>query len=581
MTDQLKAKSMQKKWMIRTPQDVTLVDELRSKLKIDSVIAELLLQRGIRTYHDAESFFRPKLENLHDPFLMKDMDRAVDRLVQAIDNKEKVMLFGDYDVDGTTAVTLLYSFLKDKISNLIYYIPDRYNEGYGLSFQGMDFAAQEKVNLIISLDCGIKSVEKIAYARNKGMDFIVCDHHTPGEILPEAIVLDPKRIDCTYPYDELSGCGVGFKLLQGLCAKKNYPLEKLYLLLDLVAVSIGADIVPITGENRILCFHGMRLLNENPRPSFDSLLKHASKSFPVNLTDVVFAIAPRINAAGRLRSGKYAVELMISEDQDEIEQLSMEINKDNTERKQLDSVMTEEALRLLESHNTRYTNVVYKDDWHKGVVGIVASRIMETHYKPTIVLTLSNGKITGSARSVKNFDIHEAINQCSHLLETFGGHKFAAGLTLLPDNLEEFSNLFEATVAKTLLKEDLFPEQEIDLKIRFDQIFQSGEDRMKLPRLMRLLKQFEPCGPGNMKPVFLAENIYSTNIRTLKEEHLKLEMVQPERDVVLSGIAFRQAQKVDDVASGVPFDIAFTMEENSWNNRTTLQLNIKDIRPTI
>lgn len=581
MTDQLKTKSMQKKWLIRTPLDVTLVDELRSKLKIDSVIAELLLQRGITSYHEAEAFFRPKLENLHDPFLMKDLDKAVDRLSQAIDNNEKVMLFGDYDVDGTTAVALLYSFLIKKLPNLIYYIPDRYNEGYGLSFQGIDFAAEANVNLIISLDCGIKSVEKIAYAREQGIDFIVCDHHTPGEVIPDALVLDPKRKDCSYPYDELSGCGVGFKLLQGLCIHKNYPLEELFLLLDLVAVSIGADIVPITGENRILCFHGMRLLNENPRPSFESLLKFAGKGFPVSLTDVVFSIAPRINAAGRLRSGKYAVELMISEDKDEIEQLSLEINQDNSERRELDAAMTSEALHLLKENTNKFTNVVYKEDWHKGVVGIVASRIMETHYKPTIVLTFSNGKITGSARSVKNFDIHEAINACSHLLETFGGHKYAAGLTLLPENLEDFSNLFEETVAKSLKKEDLSPEQEIDLKISFNQVFQNGEDRMKLPKLLRLLKQFEPCGPGNMKPVFLAENIYSSNTRILKEEHLKMEMVQPEHDVVLSGIAFRQADKENNVAAGVPFDIAFTLEENSWNNRTTLQLNIKDIRSTL
>ena len=405
---------MQKRWQVKTTEDSTLVEDFRSELKVDPIVAELLLQREITSFDDAQSFFRPNLDDLHDPFLMKDMEEAVERLQTAIDEQQRVMLFGDYDVDGTTAVALMYSFLKDTLP-VDFYIPDRYKEGYGLSKTGVDVAKKNEVDLIISLDCGIKSLEEVTYAKSLGIDFIICDHHTPGEALPDAIVLDPKRPDCDYPYKELSGCGVGFKLLQGLCELNNWESQRLFEALDLLALSIGADIVHVTGENRILCYHGMKRLNEHPRLAFKELLTLAKKEFPVTLTDVIFSIAPRINAAGRLRSGRFSVELMISEDRNEILQLATEINEDNLERRELDKTITEEALAQIEQDETaekRFSNVVFSENWHKGVVGIVASRIIEKHYKPTIVLTQSNGLITGSARSIKGFDIYEGLSKC-------------------------------------------------------------------------------------------------------------------------------------------------------------------------
>lgn len=569
---------MQKKWLVKTPQDRTRVQEFRSKLKVDAVVAELLLQRGIDSFEEAHSFFRPDLDSLHDPFLMADMEAAVDRLQEAINQQEKVLLFGDYDVDGTTAVALLYTFLKETVP-VDYYIPDRYKEGYGLSMQGVDVAEKHGVSLIISLDCGIKSLDEVAYAKEKGIDFIVCDHHEPGKELPDAIVLDPKRDDCSYPYKELSGCGVGFKLLQGLCEVNNWNQDKLLSQLDLLAVSIGADIVPITGENRTLCFHGMERLNEHPRPAFKELLKVANKSLPVNLTDVIFNIAPRINAAGRLRSGRYAVELMISDDRDEISVLATEINEDNLERRELDKQITAEALTQLEvSSQERYTNLVYKEDWHKGVVGIVASRIIESYYKPTIVLTKSNGLITGSARSVAEFNLHDALEECSELLEQFGGHYHAAGLTLKEENLDAFALKFEQVAKSRMNPEMLVEEQIVDMELSFDQIYTPEENRMKIPRLKRILRQFEPHGPGNMKPVFISKNVFSTEMRILKEAHLKLSMTQPNADAVLEGIGFNLANKADIVASGVPFNVVYTLEINHWNGSERLQLNIKDVR---
>jgi single-stranded-DNA-specific exonuclease len=574
---------MQKIWQVKAPIDNTLIEELRSSLKVEPIIAELLLQRGITNFEEAQTFFRPKLDDLHDPFLMKDMDLAVDRLQEAIEEGQKVMLFGDYDVDGTTAVALMYSFLKDTLP-LDYYIPDRYKEGYGLSKEGIDVAKEHGVELIISLDCGIKSVEKVAYAKSLGIDFIVCDHHTPGDELPDGIILDPKREDCSYPYDELSGCGVGFKLLQGLSDQNDWSYDKLFELLDLLAVSIGADIVPITGENRILCYHGMKLLNENPRPAFKTLLELAKKTFPVTLTDVVFSIAPRINAAGRLRSGRYAVELMISSDLEEIIQLADEINSDNLERRQLDSDITQEALEMIENDvksDTKYTNVVFKKNWHKGVVGIVASRIIEKYYKPTIVLTESNGLITGSARSIHGFNVYNAIAACEHLLEQFGGHMYAAGLTMKPENLEEFKLKFEEATSNSIEKHQMVEEQNIDIELNFNQIYGVEENRMKIPRLKRILSQFEPHGPGNMKPVFVSKNVFSRDVRLLKEAHLKITAAQPEHDVLLEGIGFNMDDKMDLVATGLPFDIAYTLEINRWRDRETVQMNLKDIRPTV
>lgn len=575
---------MQKRWLIKTPVESTRVEEFRSKLKVDRIVAELLLQRGINTFEDAEAFFRPNLKQLHDPFLMKDMKEAVERVNLAISKNEKILLFGDYDVDGTTAVALLYSVLKEYHKNLDYYIPDRYTEGYGVSFQGIDFAANNGFSLIISLDCGIRSVDHVEYAKEKGIDFIVCDHHNPVEQLPDCLVLDPKRVDCDYPYKELSGCGVGFKLLQGLTSENNWSLPDLFKQLDLLALSIGADIVPVTGENRILCFHGMQQLNNQPRKAFQELLIVAKREFPVTLTDVVFTIAPRINAAGRLRSGKHAVELMITDNVDEIRRIAREIDEDNKERRQLDQLITTEALEMIESDNgfdTRKSTVVFKKDWHKGVVGIVASRLIERHFRPTIVLTESNGKATGSARTVNNFDIHAALVQCEHLLEQFGGHTHAAGMTMTLENVPLFQAQFDKIVHETIKLEDETPEQEVDLELQFDEIFTAGENRMKVPRLKRILEQFEPFGPGNMKPVFMTKNVFSTDVRLLKDAHLKISMAQPENDVIIDGIGFNLADKMDDVAAGIPFDVVFTLETNKWNNKETLQLNIKDIRPSL
>ena len=575
---------MQKRWLVKTPVDSTTTDQFRSTLKVDRIVATLLLQRGITTFEEAERFFRPKLEQLHDPFLMMDMERAVKRLREAIQNQEKVLLFGDYDVDGTTAVALMYTVLKEHFTNIDFYIPDRYSEGYGISYQGIDFAAENDFSLIISLDCGIRSVEHVNYAKERGIDFIVCDHHNPGEVLPDCIVLDPKRKDCAYPYKELSGCGVGFKLLQALTLSNKWDQQKLFNNLDLLAISIGADIVNVTGENRVLCYHGLNLLNQDPRPAFRELVSVAGKEFPLTLTDVVFTIAPRINAAGRIRSGRHAVQMMISEDLSEIRRIAVEIDKDNRERKELDKLITSEAIDLLEGrpgHPDRRSTVVFKKDWHKGVVGIVASRLIEKHFKPTIVLTESNGKATGSARTVNNFDIHAALVRCEHLLEQFGGHTHAAGMTLPLENVELFIDHFEEVVREMMTPEDMAPEQAVDLKLSFKEIFTSGENRMKLPRLKRILEQFEPHGPGNMKPVFLAENVYAADMRILKGEHLKLTVVQPDSDVALEAIGFGMAEKQDEVASGLPFDMVFTLETNRWNGKEILQLNIKDIRATV
>ena len=503
-------------------------------------------------------------------------------IIKAVDKQEKVMLYGDYDVDGTTAVALMYHLLKDHLSELEYYIPDRYAEGYGVSSTGIEYAKEQNFDLIITLDCGIKALERIDEARAAGIDVIVCDHHRPGSELPNAIVLDPKRSDCNYPFDELCGCGVGFKFMQALYQKQEWSSDALWNQLDLLALSIGADLVPVTGENRVLALLGLELLNKSPRVAFKEMLVLANRTFPVTLTDVVFTIAPRINAAGRLRSGKFAVQLMVSAELEEIQKLAEEINDDNLERRELDKGITEHALKLIETYpKDRCTNVVYHPDWHKGVVGIVASRIIEKSYKPTIVLTKSNGEITGSARSVQGFDVHAAIDKCSHLLEKFGGHMYAAGMSMKEENLHEFMTKFESVVAESIDPKLLIPEEKIDLDLAFDEIFQKEENRLKVPKIKRILRQFEPHGPGNMKPVFVSKNVFSTDVRVLKEAHLKLSVTQPETDVVVEAIAFNLADKEEDVASGIPFELAYTLEVNRWRDRETLQLNIKDIRPHI
>ncbi|MCO5260923.1 MAG: single-stranded-DNA-specific exonuclease RecJ [Crocinitomicaceae bacterium] len=575
---------MEKKWIIKSPIDSTTVEAFRSELKVSPVISELLLQRGITSFKEAKNFFQPKLEDLHDPFLMKNMEKAVNRLQNALISNEKILLFGDYDVDGTTAVALMHTFLKEHTIHLEYYIPDRYEEGYGLSEKGIRYAKENNFSLMILLDCGIKSVKLVEWGKELGIDFIICDHHEPGEIVPDAIVLDPKQSDCSYPYKELCGCGVGFKLLQALTQTNNWEKQHIYKLLDFVAIAIGADIVALTGENRILAHHGIRLLNEFTRTSFKKLLLAAKRSFPVVLEDIVFTIAPRINAAGRIYSGRKAVELMISEDEIQIAQLAQEIEQYNQERKKIESATTDRALEILEEDNWYHTSkstIVYEKDWHKGVVGIVASKLIDKHFKPTIVLSEIGEKLTGSARSINNFDIYKAIDSCSDLLEQFGGHTHAAGLTLKKENFEAFRNKFDTIVRNLLTLEDETPVLIADLELHFNALFEKHENRTLIPKLKRILKQMEPHGPQNMKPVFYSSNVFSKSVRILKEEHLKLQVTQPDSDVVIDAIGFFMADKQLEVAEGVPFEMLYTLESNIWNGKESLQFVIKDVRAMV
>lgn len=572
---------MNKKWEIKKSPSDTDVEKLKNELKVSEIIAKLLLQKGIDSKEKAEGFLRPKMSDLHDPFLLKDMAEAVELVNKTIQQNGKILLFGDYDVDGTTAVSLMYLSLQRHYSNISYYIPDRYTEGYGISKKGIDFAIKNNYSLVISLDCGIKSIELIEYARENGLEFIVCDHHQPGEEIPNCVVLDPKRKDCEYPFKELSGCGVGFKLLQALYSSNQWNEKELLQHLDLVAISIGADIVSVTGENRVLAKFGLKQLNETPRTAFKELIELSGKKFPLNLTDVVFIIAPRINAAGRLRSGKFAVDLMVSTNHEEMIQIAEEINQDNRNRREIDKKITEEALQQIENDTTfqsRKSTVVYNPDWHKGVVGIVASRLIEKHYRPTIVLTKSNGFITGSARSIENFNLYEAIDTCSDLLEQFGGHEHAAGLTLKEENMSEFILRFDEEVQARIGSHNQYPSQIIDLEINFEEIFQPQENRTKIPRLKTILEYFEPHGPGNMKPIFLTKNLFTKSCRILKESHLKIECLQPTYDLVMEAIAFNMVEKENSIAKGIPFQMAYSLEVNSFRDRETLQLNVKDIR---
>lgn len=570
---------MEKKWVFQQTVDEEKVQELAKQLNVEPFVGRLLVQRGLETEAAARAFFRPNLDELHDPFLLKDMDRAVERINKAIQRKEGILLFGDYDVDGTTAVALMYEQLNSIYENIQYYIPDRYKEGYGLSQLGIDFAVAKNCTLIITLDCGIKSNALVEKAKKTGIDFIICDHHQPGTTLPDAIVLDPKRNDCSYPFKELSGCGVGFKLMQALYIDHARPFEKLMESLDLLALSIGADIVDVTGENRILCHHGLLQLNHAPRRAFQELLILAGKKLPLTLTDVVFVIAPRINAAGRIRSGKTAVDWMLSSNDEEMKQLAQEIHDDNTLRRSIDQSMTDEALRQIAEdplHPHRYTNLVFQEDWHKGVVGIVASRIMETHYRPTIVLTLSNGQITGSARSIGMINLYEVLEVCQEHLTQFGGHHFAAGLTMPRENLHAFREAFEMTVRNFLEDKAIEAVQQIDVEIDLNEI--QTEWNGRLPRIKKILDAFEPFGPGNMKPVFSTKELYATDARILKEKHLKLKVVQAHSKLAFDAIGFNLAEKELCTLKGMPFEMAYTLETNEFNGKTNLQFNIKDIR---
>jgi single-stranded-DNA-specific exonuclease len=578
---------MEKRWVIKEQGDLQLVEKLSQELSIDQYLANLLAQRGITTYEEAKTFFRPSLDNLHDPFLMKDMEEAIHRVEIAILNNEKILVYGDYDVDGTTAVALVYTFFHKFYDKLDFYIPDRYSEGYGVSYIGIDFAAENGFSLIIALDCGIKAVEKVKYARSKGVDFIICDHHRPGNELPPACaVLDPKRTDCTYSYKELSGCGIGFKLIQAYALKNNIPFEKLRQYLDLVVVSIASDIVDITGENRILAHFGLKVLNSAPRPGLEAILNYSNVqkkpegdginvfNKELTITDLVFLIGPRINAAGRIESGRNSVKLLICEAREEALKIAVQINNNNTERKNLDSLATLQALdnirqnpNLLNSKST----VLYNPDWHKGVIGIVASRLTEHYYRPTIVLTLSGELITGSARSVKDFDIYEAIDSCSELLEHFGGHKYAAGLSLKPGNLNAFTERFEAAVVQRLAGRELVPEIEVDCLLPLNAINS---------RFFNVLKQFAPFGPGNMAPLFRTDGIIDAGgSRVVGKNHLKLLVVHPEiSGGPFSAIAFQQGEQIDKIEKGIPFNMCYHIEENEWNGTVSLQLNSKDIK---
>ncbi len=555
--------------------DTDKINALASVINTDRVNATLLLQRGISDFNLAKEFFRPDLNLLHDPFLMKDMDKAVTRIITAINNKEKILVYGDYDVDGTTSVALFYSYLKSIGADAWYYIPDRYTEGYGISFKGIDYAKENKYALVVSLDCGIKANDKIDYANKLGVDFIICDHHLPGEHLPKAFaVLDAKRKDCGYPFKELSGCGVGFKLAQALQSKLNKPFEELIPLLDLVAVSIAADIVPVNGENRILCYYGLQELNKMKRAGIRALYQLNNLKKELTITDIVFVIAPRINAAGRIDHAMRAAELLLTDNEEEAARFAGGINQTNTNRKEIDQGMTAQAFDMIGINPqliAKKTTVVYNEEWHKGVVGIVASRLIEKYYRPTIVLTKADGMLVGSARSVKNFDIHTAIESCSDLLEQFGGHRHAAGLTLKPENLELFVHRFEEEVSKTISEEDLIPEIDVDVTIYLNEIS---------PKFFSVLKQFAPHGPENMTPVFVTDSVLDTGwARVVGTNHLKLELYQQENPTVkFHAIAFDKGDFLSFFQKKVPLSICYTVAENHYNGNTTLQLVVRDIQ---
>ncbi len=569
---------MDKKWELKPAADQETVSRLASELGVDRVLAELLAQRGLRTFEDARAFFRPDLANLHDPFLMKDMDKAVERVSQAIQGGEKILVYGDYDVDGTTAVALVYSFLLKFTSKIDYYIPDRYDEGYGVSFKGLNWAAENGFKLVITLDCGIKAIEKTEYARNLGIDMIICDHHLPEDGLPDAIaVLDPKREDDNYPFDDLSGCGVGFKLVQAYAQKVGIPFEQLIPLLDLLAVSIAADLVSVTGENRILAYYGLKQLNTNPHRGLLSMINLAGLD-PTHITfdDIVFKIGPRLNAAGRMESGRISVELLTAPDQKTADRVAGEINRHNNERKNIDREITREALEMVQAGSCLcYGNVtiVYNPQWHKGVVGIVASRLVEAYFKPAIVLTRSNGFITGSARSVGGFDLYSAIESCADLLENFGGHLYAAGLTLREENLEAFVKRLDNAVEGKIEPEMLTPVVSIDAKLDFSQI---------TPKFFRILKQFQPFGPGNNAPVFETDNVYDNgNGRKVGADggHLKLELIQENQPYHhIGAIAFGKGECFESISDGNPIDVCYSVVENYFRGIANVQLRIKDIR---
>ena len=560
------------RWTIKPQPEADKIDALSKALNVDTIVATLLVQRGIETFDEAKKFFRPSLNDLYDPFLMKDMDKAVHRIIDAIQNEEHILVYGDYDVDGTTSVALLSSFLKTLSPYIATYIPDRYAEGYGVSFQGIDYAEDNDISLIIALDCGIKAIDKVAYAAEKGIDFIICDHHRPGDKIPDAVaVLDPKQEDCNYPYKELCGCGVGFKLMQGLAPHFNLTTENLVPYLDLVATAIGADIVPITDENRVLAYFGLQVINSAPRMGFKAMLTQVKKD-SLTITDVVFIIAPRINAAGRMKHGQHAVDLLTETDPAIALQYASEIELYNSDRKDADKTITQEALDQIETNKETecFTTVVYQEDWHKGVIGIVASRLTETYYRPTLVFTKSGDKLAASARSVKGFDVYNALEACADHMLQFGGHKYAAGLTLNEEQFPDFKQKFEEVVAATIDKSLLVPEVTIDQIIEPEQI---------TDKLYRILQQFAPFGPGNMTPVFASENVMDTGYGKCvggEDQHLKCRIEK--NGSAFDAIGFNLGEKCDLITNRKRFKIAYTIDENVWNGRRTIQLKLKDLR---
>ena len=561
------------RWTIKPKPESTKLAIMKKVLQVDDTVATLLLQRGIDNYEAAKTFFRPSFNDLHNPYLMKDMDKAVSRIEAAIENNENILVYGDYDVDGTTSVALMSSYLKTKTENVAIYIPDRYVEGYGVSYKGIDFAEDNGFSLIIALDCGVKAIEKVAYAKGKSIDFIICDHHRPGDKIPEAVaVLDPKRDDCAYPFKELCGCGVGFKLICALAEKDEKTPEDLVEYLDLVATAIGADIVPIVDENRALAYFGLQVINSNPRPGMKAMIAEVKKD-ELTITDVVFIIAPRINAAGRMKHGNHAVTLLTETDFNLAAKHALDIDQYNTDRREADKRITEEALVQIEenSEQERFSTVVYDENWHKGVIGIVASRLIETYYRPTLVFTKSGNKLAASARSVKGFDVYNALEACSEFIEQFGGHKYAAGLTLLPENYEAFKTKFESFVKESIDPKLLTPELKIDSEINLNEIDH---------RLYRILSQFAPFGPGNMTPVFMTQAIKDTGWGKCvgeDDKHLRFTATQKANEKLVC-IGFGLGDKLDIIKDKKSFNVVYTIDENRWNGNISLQLKLKDIK---
>lgn len=566
---------MEKRWQIGGAIPLQNTLQLQDSLKVDRVIACLLESRGIHSFEAAKNFFRPDLRQLHDPFLMKGMRVAIDRINQAIDANEKVLIYGDYDVDGTTAVSVVYSFFKPYIQNIRYYIPDRYKEGYGISFASIDYAAEHDYSLVIALDCGIKAVDKIAYANEKNIDFIICDHHLPGAELPAAVaVLDQKQSDCPYPFKELSGAGIGFKLIQAFAEDAGISQEKCYQYLDLVATSIAADIVPITGENRVMAYYGLEKINMSPRPGIQALLNIQQQKTSANINTLVFTLGPRINAAGRIEHGSKAVELLICEDDARSAEFAMAINDTNTQRRDLDMGTTAEALEMLEKDPltpNRRSTVLFNENWHKGVIGIVASRLIEKYYRPTIVLTQSEGRVTGSARSVREFDVYSAIEKCNDLLEQFGGHKFAAGLSLPRENVEAFRSKFEEVVRASITEDQMVPRIEVDIELEFHEI---------TDKFLRILRQFAPHGPDNMNPIFITRSVFDTGwAQVMGNNHLKLELFQKANpNARFRAIAFDKGDYVTFFQNKRPMDIVYKIQETEAHGKITIQLVIEDLR---